>query len=384
MKKVFKLVSLFFILFIPTLIINAQTLGQLETELNQKQAELDKNTATKAQTASNIASTNAKINNIYAQMSNIEKEIQAKTAESNQLEIDIKEKQVQSKEVMRYYQVSSSGSAMLEYVMGASSLTDFIYRVSITRQITDYNNKMVKKMNEMIAQNEQIKKELAAKETEMAEMQKQLSAALTVLNNTKNDLDTEAVSLSDSIKEMRSTIAAYKKLGCSTNESLTACANRVNALPSGTTFFRPTERGSITSGFGFRSLGDYHYGVDIGVGIGTRVYPVAAGKVIKTKSGGDSCGIQMILHHYINGRYYTSYYCHLSALNASVGDVVTKDTVIAYSGNTGYSTGPHLHLGMATGRWYVDYYTYYGSNSYTAHAFDPRNVIIFASSWSNR
>ena len=45
---------------------------------------------------------------------------------------------------MRYYQISSSGSALIEYVLSAESITDFIYRVSITKQITEYNNKMVK------------------------------------------------------------------------------------------------------------------------------------------------------------------------------------------------------------------------------------------------
>ena len=40
----------------------------------------------------------------------------------------------------------------------------------------------------------------------------------------------------------------------------------------------------------------------------------------------------------------------LSAFNVSVGQIVTKDTVIGKSGNTGNSTGPHLHLGLANGR----------------------------------
>lgn len=47
----------------------------------------------------------------------------------------------------------------------------------------------------------------------------------------------------------------------------------------------------------------------------------------------------------------------LSAFNVSVGQIVTKDTVIGKSGNTGNSTGPHLHLGLANGRWYADYYS---------------------------
>ena len=107
-------------------------------------------------------------------------------------------------------------------------------------------------------------------------------------------------------------------------------------------------------------------------------------KTIRSNKGG---GNQIIIHHLINGRYYTSYYCHLSAFNVSVGQIVTKDTVIGKSGNTGNSTGPHLHLGLANGRWYADYYSYYGNNGFIGHSFNPRNAIVFpskGSSYSNR
>lgn len=67
----------------------------------------------------------------------------------------------------------------------------------------------------------------------------------------------------------------------------------------------------------------------------------------------------------------------LSAFNVSAGQIVTKDTVIGKSRNTGNSTRPHLHLGLANGRWYADYYSYYGNNSFIGHSFNPRNVIVF-------
>ena len=119
--------------------------------------------------------------------------------------------------------------------------------------------------------------------------------------------------------------------------------------------------------------------------IGTNVYSVAPGIVGDI---GRVCGISVVVWHNINGQTYSSLYCHLSKTIAKKGQVVTKDTIIAKSGNTGISTGPHLHLGLATGKYKADYYLYYGSSgSFESHTFNPRNVITFpplGSSYYNR
>lgn len=398
MKKKLILILTFIIgLTIPFITINAeQTLGQLEAELNKKEAELSKNEAAKAANAENISKVKGQINSIYSQMASIQKEIDNKIQESVDLQEKIKKKNEEIVNLMRYYQVSSSGSSILEYIMGADTLTDLIYRLSITEQITTYNKKAIKQMNDIIAQNEKIKADLNKKNTEMAALQKELSANLAKLSEDQQNLGEEAVSISTSIKDMKSTISYLKSKGCSKNETQRACLNRIYSsssggnggyLPSGTNFLRPVKSGRISSEFGYRpSLGDFHYGTDISVPIGTPVYAVATGRVAKTKSG-DSCGTQIMLHHTVNGKNYTSWYCHLSRVNVSIGQLVTTNTVIGYSGNTGFSTGPHLHLSMATGWWYADYYNYSGAGGYTSRAFNSRNVIVFPGyyvPWYNR
>ncbi len=392
MKKILKksLIIFLILLLIPVTPIKAKekTLAEWEAELNKTEQDLIKTQQQQSQNQQNINKTQQQINNIYSQMASITTEMDNKTKESEQLEKDIVKKNKQIEDLMRYYEVSSSGSTMLEYIMGAESITDLIYRLSITEQISKYNKKSIRQMNDMIKQNEQIKKDLEKKQKDLSKLQVDLSVQLAELNKTKETLNDEGHSLTESIKEMKNTLNDFKKMGCRSNETLSACANRVNVIPSGAGFYRPTAVGRITSNFGYRpSFGSYHYAVDIGVGIGTPVYSVASGTVMKVIYSNRGGGNQIIVHHKVNGKYYTSYYCHLSTINVKKGDVVTKDTVIAKSGNTGNSTGPHLHLGIANGRWYVDYYNYYGSNSFGSHAINPRNVIIFPSgsgSWSNR
>lgn len=104
----------------------------------------------------------------------------------------------------------------------------------------------------------------------------------------------------------------------------------------------------ISSGFGYRTdpktgkKGEFHNGIDLAVPTGTPVKAPMDGVVSLVNSGGDG-GNQIIIRH-SNG-YYTGY-AHLSRLLVKKGDRIKQGDVIALSGNTGKSTGPHLHLTM--------------------------------------
>lgn len=107
----------------------------------------------------------------------------------------------------------------------------------------------------------------------------------------------------------------------------------------------PTDGTTITSEFGLRDAptsgaSTNHKGIDIGVSEGTEVYACEAGKVI-TASYSESAGNWVVIDH---GNGYVSKYMHNSELKVSVGDKVEKGQLIALSGNTGTSSGAHLHF----------------------------------------
>lgn len=107
----------------------------------------------------------------------------------------------------------------------------------------------------------------------------------------------------------------------------------------------PTDGTNITSEFGLRSqptqgASTNHRGIDIGVPVGTNVYACESGKVT-IASESQTAGNWVVIDH---GNGYVSKYMHNSELKVSVGDQVEKGQVIALSGNTGISTGPHLHF----------------------------------------
>ncbi len=109
-----------------------------------------------------------------------------------------------------------------------------------------------------------------------------------------------------------------------------------NSTPSGF-FIRPISGGRKTQGL------HGHNGVDLAASIGTPVVAAAAGTIISAKSSGYNGGYgQMIIISHAGN--IQTVYGHLSAVNVSVGQTVSQGQVIGAVGNTGKSTGPHLHV----------------------------------------
>lgn len=131
-------------------------------------------------------------------------------------------------------------------------------------------------------------------------------------------------------------------------------------------FDKPLPR--LTYGFGLRihpieKTKKMHNGVDFASAVGTPVFAIADGTVIfagpstiKLPSGEPGGGGFIIkLRHRVDGKWITSAYMHLKkgSLLVKRGDKVIEGQQIAQSGNTGASTGPHLHFEIQRGRNYV-------------------------------
>jgi murein DD-endopeptidase MepM/ murein hydrolase activator NlpD len=97
--------------------------------------------------------------------------------------------------------------------------------------------------------------------------------------------------------------------------------------------------GTITSIFNERRYGYYHKGLDIANSTGTPISSTAAGGVIYAGWHG-GYGRKIVVYH---GFGYSTVYAHLSKMYVAVGDEVEKGEVIGTMGNTGRSTGSHLH-----------------------------------------
>lgn len=117
----------------------------------------------------------------------------------------------------------------------------------------------------------------------------------------------------------------------------------------------PLENIHITSHFGIRidpvtnKPNSFHNGIDLRANIGTKLFAVADGEIIVSKANnGDSktgYGYYVVIQH--DGFYVL--YAHLDFLSLRVGHKVKAGELIGYSGNSGKSTGAHLHFEIREG-----------------------------------
>jgi murein DD-endopeptidase MepM/ murein hydrolase activator NlpD len=131
-------------------------------------------------------------------------------------------------------------------------------------------------------------------------------------------------------------------------------------------FDKPMPR--ISSPYGWRihpieKTRKHHNGVDYASAIGTPVKAIENGRVIYAGASklkfpnGEPAGGGFIvkIRHKVNDEWITSAYMHLrkGSLAVKKGDLVKEGQVIALSGNTGESTGPHLHFEIQRGKYYI-------------------------------
>lgn len=381
---------------------SAKTIKEFEDEVNKYTAELQAKKDKLAKNEEEVAQIKAKISEIETQIKNAETEIENLQTKIEKSNAEIKRKSEESKKIIEYYQVANGNNAYLEYAFGATDITDLIYRMSVVEQLTEYNNKIMDELEQLIKDNNAKQVELKAKQEELKKLQEELQSEKERIDADSSAIRETMPSIETQIKEAKSNVDYFKKLGCGSTEDIYACQYRISqgssssSLPSVGTFSRPMDSGYTVRGFSGKN-GHMGYDLSNRNNKSIAVYPIAEGSVhaIYTdacttsnfcSNMGYSCNgnakIVVIKHNYNGGFIYTSY-VHLGSYgNISVGQRVFKDTIIGYMGNTGCSTGAHLHLEIASCHWKNNGGCTY--NEYVNQLIDPSSLVQFPSPWNNR
>ena len=402
--------SLFYLICFVALLkitdVKAITLKQYEDKVTKYQNEVNAAKAAIKKTEGQIANTKSEIKSINNQVRKLDEEIVNMREEVAKGKEEIKEKSLQVKQFFTYLQMANGENAYLEYAFGADNVTDFIYRMSIVEQMTEYNNGVISDLEEMIERNAKREEEIHKKEKELASNKEALGNKVVSLGEEKASLEEGGMTSAQELKNYQELVAFYKKQGCKSSDVIGVdCA----VTGSAGIFRRPVTVGYITSEFGGR-WGSFHRGLDITSPNKKKekVYPVANGTVIAKYYDTNGALVVMMEHYYSKtNKWYTSDYCHLSsyAPNIKVGTYLTSEQYLGYMGNSGYvipkptksnpDAGTHLHLEIAPCRYGKDNncskwstYTSFVQSQALNHGYKgPRSLINFPKAgvkWTSR
>lgn len=351
-------------------------IGNLKDQRDEIQKEIDAlqkkvtTTSTEASTIdSKVASLKATQNKIQKDISLTQNQIEKSklTLEKLDLEIDDKETLAEKNslalaQALRHVHALESES-LIENILGYEDLSEFWNQVESLNQ---FRNQIQNKLYELREVNKQLKEKYSEEEIEVKELesnkrllagQKEVVAVTTneqtkLLNAKKNELKTQQQLLEEKIAQKKQFESAMLEF-----ESQLKTLVDPDSFPSASrgVLSWPLDNIRITQQFGGTQFAKtnpgiygraYHPGTDFGAPIGTKVKAVLSGTVQATGNtdaypGCYSWGKWVLIKHN-NG--LTSLYAHLSSILVNPGETVATGDTIALSGNSGVSTGPHLHL----------------------------------------
>ena len=236
----------------------------------------------------------------------------------------------------------------LSVLFKATSMADLLNRMEFVNEVAEYNKTLIAAMKETRENIKAEKAEMEAKEAQLGQQQDELQGKLDETTKLMNEYAADQ-------RELEKLYAAEEEAG----KAIVAEINRLMAesdvVPSAEGFIWPvTTSRKISSPQGNRvspgnGIGSSnHKGVDIcNVSYSSKIYATKSGKVLiasmpySDPDGGKSgYGNYVVIDH---GGGMSTLYAHMSIVKVSVGQYVSQGDVIGVTGNTGASTGPHLH-----------------------------------------
>ncbi|HVY72943.1 MAG TPA: peptidoglycan DD-metalloendopeptidase family protein [Candidatus Paceibacterota bacterium] len=282
------------------------------------------------------------------------------------------------------------GESMAAQILSGGTLSDFFneavalgtLRDGLQSRVDDLSDlKDTLTTNKNTAQN--ARAQLAALQTQLGQQKQSLAIA----RQSQNDLLTQTKNQESSyqalIAQKKAEEAAFEAELIKLAKGLGTADTSSAASPQKGIFAWPLDSITITQYFGnteFAQSGAYngqgHNGVDFRASIGTPVKAVLTGTVQEINQGAvKNCQYgKWVLVKHDNG--LTSLYAHLSSIAVTKGERVSTGEVLGYSGDTGYATGPHLHLTVYVSS-AVTFKTYTCNSGKTAYIpISPLNAYL--------
>lgn len=366
--------------------VQANTVDELQAKIeasNKSKQALEKEIA-KYQDQLNIVTTQANtlqntIKSLDISTSKITTEVKLTETNINRtsynikdtgLEIQDKQKQIDRNkraitETLRQIERADK-STLFEILLSNRSLSDFWLDMEAILLVQSKISEQVVTVRSVKTELEKAKLELEKKKKELEEYTSELSAKKSILTDTKKEKTVLLTTTKNTqanyakvLTEKKALMEAFDRELASYEAQLKLAIDPKSFPASGKGILSwPLDTIRITQYFGYNSFAQTaytsgrHNGTDFGVSVGTRVKSAGNGVVEAVGDTdivckGASFG-KWVFIRYDNG--LASTYAHLSVISTKAGQRVMTGDIVGYSGNTGYSTGPHLHMSLYAGQ----------------------------------
>lgn len=306
---------------------------------------------------------------LQSEIDAVQKRIDETQAEINKAEKEIEKKEQEFDGVYEEYcqrlraMYISGNVSMLEVLLESGDISSILTRAEMVKSVSEQDSAtlddLMTKMEEINKEREELannKIQLGKDKDSLNSRKQELQKSIDEYNSSKAELNAEVeecnaalASLDDKRSEVKETIDTNqeqkRQIEAEINNALSGSGSNKpgsgNYNPGTGQLAYPTSYRQISAGYPNYSNGSYHGGVDWPCPTGTAVHAADSGVVVIAKKLTYSYGQYILIDH---GNGLSTLYAHNSSLVVGVGDKVSKGQIIAYSGESGNATGPHVHF----------------------------------------
>lgn len=341
---------------------DARSAAELQGRIASKQSRAAALSSDIDDMSSRISGLRGRINKLQNTQNRIQRDLDAKLARQREVANDLsisrdrlkrlKKRLAHSREVLaeRIVEVYKQGQPnMIDVVLNSDGFADVVTRATYMRRIANQDQTVIAEVTGLKGKTQKETTKLAKLEKEASKLVAEVRERRNEVAASKRPLTRQRSQLASAVSSRKTKLARVSRSLAHDQEDLAKMMAANSGIVGALDTSAPIKKGSgqldwpvngqFTSPFGSR-WGRLHAGIDIAVPVGTAVRAADAGTVrIAGFVGG--YGNYVCIQH--TGRLSTCY-GHNSRLLVSVGQSVRKGQIVAASGNTGTSTGPHVHF----------------------------------------
>lgn len=385
MKKLIKNLLMIFAVIAIIFSINIMTVFAVtQDDINNVKNEIDANQEKLDSVEEELTGTLKQIEDLQAEISEYENDIEALDVQINELETKIADAEIQLQETIEKYeeQKVSFGERMvaiyeagettyLDVLLASNDIVDFITNYYLVEEMAECDNNMLDLMEKSRIQIETTKATLEENKKQIEVLKNNKQSTMSALESSKITQENYAEQLTEDEKLLKEEIEKLKEqqdqMEVELAEQERNHQDDIADLTSSGQFQRPVIGGVVTCNM-YYSSGKYHGAMDIGIPVGTKVYAAEEGIVLQAGWNNTGYGFLTVIQHADGLR---TYYGHGNGtMYVEVGQKVEKGQLIMLSGNTGNSSGPHLHFEVRV----APYTWVYGGGAGDCRR-DPRNYL---------